>query len=507
MTERFTLDRRQPADVLPRTGRDVRPGDGREMLPGARRGGPPTWAPAGPAGPAGPPARLAGRMAPTIVSAVDELHVAAVLESMGVTDSAARRDYGQADVFALATAMYRWRPAIGLAAGGDGPAVPARSRGAWWVLSHGPLYVLPSTLYPAVLIALGHATTFRTLVFTSALGWVWGMGMSAVAYQFVGRGLDRSAARAFRLLGPVGIAIALLAGTVFAVTGPGGAGLAAFAGAQMTFQLASGVLVFYGKEIRVAAAMLPAFAAGIAFLASGSAARVLTPALVIGALCIAALAVTAWVTAGRAPTRSGPGNPVPVMRMFTGTGPSLCYAALCALYFLNSDARFLAGEFDLAISAMPLILGMGALEWRALRFTEKVGQLFNRPATSAEFRRAAWRLLLAELANCLIVLGGLAAVFMLVLTKGGLLSGQGSLLVDAYVLLGGAYFLGFIMARHQQYARLLGIMCPVVVAEVLLADRIAPQAAVQIFLLSIVVLLILQIVMLRVSFQRIYRYQ
>jgi hypothetical protein len=447
------------------------------------------------------------RTLPEIAGAVDELHVAAVLESMGVTDPVAQDTYGHDDVFALADVVYRQLPTVADLATSDDLPSPPRSQGALRVLTHGPLYMLPSMVYPALLIALGPSAMFRGLVFTTALGWVWGMGMSVVAYQLVGQGMERSAGRALRLLGLTGLAIALLSGTLLAVTGPGGAGLVAFAVAQMSFQLMSGVLVFYGKELRLAVTMLPTSVAGIVFLVSGDAAALVVPTLVVGGLSIVMLAVTTWVTSTRAPVRPDARHPVAPARTFAGAVPSMCYAALCAVYFLNTDARFLIGQVDLAIAAVPLILGMGALEWRAHRFTERAGELFGRTAMSSEFRRAAWRLLLAELTNCLVILGSLGAVFLVALGEFGLLSFRGAMLADAYVLLGGAFFLGFVMARHQQLALLLGIMSPLVVAEVLMAGRFAPHGQVPIFLLSTAILLLLQTVTLRASFRRAYLYQ
>lgn len=450
---------------------------------------------------------LAWKMVPTVGQAVDELHVAALLESTGVTDSVAREIYGHRDVFTLAEAVYRRRPVAGAEASGDGLPRPARSREKLRALTHGPLYMLPSTVYPAVFIALGSSTVFRVLVFTTALGWVWGMGTSAVAYQLLGQRMERSASRAIRLLSLAGLAIALLAGSMFAAIERSGAGVAVFAVAQMSFQLMSSVLVFHGKELRLALTMLPAFLVGLVFLVSGSPKGLVLPTLATGGLCIVLLTVTALVTSMRAPVQPDTRHEVAFARTFAGAGPSVCYAALCALYFLDTEARFLTGERDLAIAAVPLILSMGALEWRAHRFTEKAGELFSRSATPAEFQRAAWRLLLAELTNCLAILGGLGIAFLLVMTKFGLLSGQGSLLTDAYVLLGGVFFLGFVMARHQQFARLLGIMLPVVLAEVLLVGRYAAQGQIHIFLLSTVILLLLQVVTLRASFQRVQRYR
>ena len=444
---------------------------------------------------------------PTAAHAVDELHVAAMLESAGVTDAVAREIYGHRDVFALAEAVYRRRPVAGAQDSGDAVPVPAATSGKLRALSHGPLYMLPGTVYPAVFAAFGSSTVFRVLVFTTGLGWVWGMGTSAVAYQLLGQRMERSAGRAIRLLSLAGLVIALFSGSVFAAVERAGAGVALFAVAQMAFQLMSSVLVFHGKELRLALTMLPAFFAGVVFLVSGSPEALVLPTLATAGLCIVMLTVTALVTSMRAPVQPDARHEVALARTFVGAGPSVCYAALCALYFLNTEARFLTGERDLAIAALPLILSMGALEWRAHRFTQKAGELFSRTATSVDFQRAAWRLLLAELTNCLAILGSLGIVFLLIMTKFGLLSGQGSLLTDAYVLLGGVFFLGFVMARHQQFARLLGIMLPVVLAEVLLVSRYAAQGQIHIFLLSTVILLLLQVVMLRLSFQRVQRYR
>lgn len=461
-----------------------------------------------------PAGELARAVTPTVRDAVDELHVAAVLESMGVTDQVAHDTYGHNDVFALAEVVQGRLPTVTepVATDDDLPApAPARSRDTLRVVTHGLLYILPTTVYPAVLIALGTAAMIRGMVFATALGWVWGMAMSAVAYQLIGRDKERSAGRALRLLGLAGLVIGLLSATLLAVTGPGGRGMVTFVVAQMSFQLMAGVLVFYGKELLVAVTMLPASVAGIVLLVSGYATALVVPTLVAGGLSITLLAVTAWVTSTRAPKRPDGPHPVARSRIFAGAVPSVGYAALCVVFLLLNDSRYLVGEFDLAIAALPLILGMGTLEWRAHRFTEKVGKLLGRTATCAEFGRSAWQLLLQELTICLAVLGSLGALILVILHEFGSLSARGAMLIDAHVLLGGAFFLGFVLARHQQFARLLWIMSLVVVADVLAvhwaADRFPPHGEVLIFLLSTTVLLVLQIITLRVSFRRVSQYR
>jgi hypothetical protein len=459
----------------------------------------------------GPAADLIRTVKQAIPQAVDELHVAAVLESMGVTDQAASNTYSHDHVFALADAVYQLMPSVtGPAAGDDLPA-PARSRDSLRMLTHGLLYILPTTVYPAILIALGARAMIRGMLFSTALGWVWGMAMSAVAYQLLGHGKERSVGRSLRLLGLVGLVIALLSATLLAARGPGGAGLVAFVVGQTGFQLMSGVLVFYGKEFRLAVTMLPASVAGIVLLLSGYAPPLVKPTLAAGGLSILLLAVTAWVTSRRAPTRPDSPQKFPLSRTIAGAAPSIYYAALCAVFLLYTDARFLVGELDLAIAALPLVLGMGMLEWRAHRFTDSLGELWSRAAMCTEFRRAAWRLLMKELINCLAVLGGLGVIILVILQKSGALSARGALLIDAHVLLGGAFFLGFILARYQQFGRLLWIMSVVVAADVLMvpwaAGRLAPNGVVPIFFLCTAILLIVQLIFLRVSFRRVYYYQ
>lgn len=458
-----------------------------------------------------PAAELTRTVVPTIPRAVDELHVAAVLESMGVTDQAAYDTYHRDNVFALADAVYLLMPAVTDPAVGDDLPAPARSGGNLRVLTHGLLYVLLSTVYPAVFIALGAGAMIRGMLFATTLGWVWGMGMSAVAYQLVGHGKERSAGRALRLLGVAGLVVALLSGILLADTGPGGAGMVAFVVAQVTFQLMSGVLLFYGHEFRLAVTMLPAAVAGITLLLSRNAPALVAPTLAAGGLSILLLAVTAWVTSMRAPVRPDSPEKFALSRTIAGAAPSTCYGALCAVFLLLTDSRFLFGKIDLAIAALPLILGMGVLEWCAYRFTDKVRELWSRAPICAEFRRAAWRLLMKELANCLAVLGSLAAILLVILRESGALSTRGAMLIDAHVLLGGAFFLGFVLARYQQFDRLLGIMSLVVAANVLMlpwaARRLAPDGAVPIFLLCTTVLLISQLITLRASFRHVHYYQ
>jgi hypothetical protein len=453
-----------------------------------------------------PADELVRRVASMIAGSVDELHVAAVLESMGITDQVAQDSYGVDDVFALADLVHRRLPGVADGAVTEIFDMPARSRRVLRVVTHGLLYIMPSAVYPAVLIMLGAPAMIRGLVFTTALGWVWGTGMSAVGYQLVGEGKERAAGRALRRLGLLGLAVAALAGLLLASTGPGGRGIVAFAVAQMSFQLMSSVLVLYGKELWVALTMLPGFVCGIALLASGYSRALVAPTLVAGGLSVTLLTVSAMITSARAPALPDAKQRIPLSRWLQGTAPSVCYAALCAVFMLFTDSHFVVGRFDLAIAVVPLILGMGTLEWRAHTYTERVSELFRGSAMSGEFGRTAWQLLLAELTNCLASLGILADLLLLMLHEFWSLTTESVMLVDAHVLLGGAFFLGFVLARHQQFGRLLVIMSAVVAANVAVVRWLAPHQEVPVFLLSTAVLLLLQLAALRASFRRVRHY-
>ena len=124
--------------------------------------------------------------------------------------------------------------------------------------------------------------------------------------------------------------IALFSGSRIRRDGPAEPGLALFVVAQMSFQLMSGVLVFHGKELRLALTMLPAFF-GLVFLVSGFAEKLVLPTLVTGGLCIVLLTVTALVTSMRAPVQPDSRRQVAFAKTFVGASPSVCYAALCAL--------------------------------------------------------------------------------------------------------------------------------------------------------------------------------
>jgi hypothetical protein len=183
------------------------------------------------------------------------------------------------------------------------------------------------------------------------------------------------------------------------------------------------------------------------------------------------------------------------------------YAALCAALVLYTDVRYLGAGLDLALAAGPLVVGMGVVEWRAQCFVRLAGDLLDRHDDLTRFRRGLWELLLRELAACLAVLGALAAALMALLSARGLLTFGGALLVDAHVLLGGVFFLGFVLARHWQFPSVLAGLGSVVALDVLavetLSGRFPPPGEVPVFLTTTVVLLALLIAAFAAGTRRI----
>ncbi|RSM86876.1 hypothetical protein DMH04_11500 [Kibdelosporangium aridum] len=432
---------------------------------------------------------LANRVAPMVGRAVDELQIAAVLESQGFTDQVARERYGVKDVFALASVVYHRLPRDV-----EAPSDEQRTRRTFRVLSHGPLFLLPSLSYPAVYDWLGGLTMVRGLVFTTAIGWWWAMGMSLVAYRLLGHGLDHAAGRSLRILGGTGLGIVTLGSAAIDPR------LWVFCLAQMGFQVSSCVMVIYKREARLALLMVPACAGGAAHLLFD----VMLVALGCGLLSIVLTLAMSWREAGRAQpdVRKPPRMPM-LLRL---TGPSVAYSALCAAFLLNTDARFVLADLDLGLAVAPLVLGMGAVEWRAHRYSEQALDELDRSRSVTAFRRATQSLLIRELAYCLVILGCIALLMLGVLGQFGLLTTRGSLLVDAHVVLGGVFFLGFVLMRYEGLRWLLAIM-PVVISTNVIVNYLLPGHEIAVFLVCCAALLVLFLLTSLVSAGEVRRYR
>jgi hypothetical protein len=400
---------------------------------------------------------LVDRIRPTLLRAVDAMQVAAALEADGFTDRIARVEYGFADVFALAVEVYR---RLGPPAGaGSGPAARARDwRQTVRLLAHGPLYALPSAVFPAVLGVLGQRSVVLGLTVAGGLGWMYAGTVAYAAYKLLGAGRPGAAARVLRVstLGaPLAGAAAGLA--VIALTG-GGWGLVLLSLCQLGYQLAGTVLVFYRREAVQAATMVPAVLAGVAYLVAGDRLRPFALATAVAGVAAAYLAAL-WLTRGRrAPGEAGGraflrGH----ARGLTGvTVYGLCSAAL----LLHAEAPYLLTRLDVAVAVAPLIASMGLVEWRAERFREQAVRLTRHSSRPRDFQRGVWLLLTRETLTCLLVTAVLGLGLIALLDAGGRLSAAGAVMVAAHVALGGAYYAAFLLAGFERF----GWLCTSMVA-------------------------------------------
>ena len=393
---------------------------------------------------------LVDRVRPVAARSVDGLQVAAALEASGVTDRVARVEFGFDDVFDLASEIHRRViPA-------DDP--PRRRPDRVWAvelrdIGHGAMYLLPAALFPPALAALGRDASVLGIVLAAAIGWVWSGATAWLGYQLLGQHRNRAVAILMRwsLVAVLPVA-AVAAVSVTSATGVG-YGLVIMATAQVAYQMACTVLVFYHREGLVFASMMPAVAAGVAYVAAGSA--ILTVAIVVGLLSVASVV---GLAVGQTLGRGSPDEP-PLADSLRGTLrpflPVIAFTALSAAFFLWPQARhFLDGY--VAVGALPLIMGMGVVEWRARRFGEDARTLLARVSRPRQFGVRVWLLVLGGLGLCLLAVSILAAVLLVVLARAGQLTPATTAMVGASVLLAGAYFLGFVLANKGRYGWLCG---------------------------------------------------
>jgi len=398
---------------------------------------------------------LVDRIRPTLARAVDALQVAAALEADGCTDRVARVEYGFADVFALAGEVYRRLGPPSVAA--PEPAASARNwRQSVRLLAHGPLYALPSVVFPAVLGVLGQRNVVLALTCASGVGWVYAGTAAYAAYRLLGANRPRAAARLLRgsaLGAPVAGAINGLA--VVAIAG-GGWGLVLLSLCQLGYQLAGTILVFYRREALQAVTMLPAVVAGAAYLMVGPHLRPIALGTAIAGVA-GAFAAALWLTRGRGEADEPPARAL-LRGQLSGLAGITCYGVCSAALLLHAEAPYLLGRLDVAVAVAPLIAAMGFVEWRAERFREQAVRLTQRSRRPRDFQRGVWLLLGRETLACLAVPGLLGVALLAALEAAGRLTAPATAMTAAHVVLGGAYYAAFLLAGFERFGWLCSAM-------------------------------------------------
>jgi hypothetical protein len=153
----------------------------------------------------------------------------------------------------------------------------------------------------------------------------------------------------------------------------------------------------------------------------------------------------------------------------------VAYAALSAAYLLHAQARHMLDGFDVPIAGVPLIMGMGVVEWRAKRFGEQARALLTRVRYPRQFVTRIWMLLAANIAVCLGAVTLLGATLLIGLSATHRLSSAGVAMTAASVLLAGAYFLAFLLAGMARYGWLCGSLAVCLAIHVAVVSALQPE--------------------------------
>jgi hypothetical protein len=228
-----------------------------------------------------------------------------------------------------------------------------------------------------------------------------------------------------------------------------GYGLIALSVGQMAYQMASNILVYYRREVLLFVAVLPAVLLGAGYVVLG---RTMLPWAIGGAVActVLAFALAMAQTTGRAAVgerrmRDGLRGDLRTLPTFT-----FCLA-LSAVFLLYPQARYVLTRFDIALALIPLILGMGIVEWRARRFAEQARALLRRVRYPAQFRPRIWLSLAGGFLTCSVAVAVFGSGLLAALRPAHLFSVPAAVLVSADAVLAGAYFLGFVLAVMDRY--------------------------------------------------------
>jgi hypothetical protein len=420
---------------------------------------------------------------PTAIRAVDAMQVAALLEARGYNDRTARVAFGYGDVFELAAEVFR-------RLGGHVQTLPVRKSATDWRRSlrdtfHGVLYLLPSALFPAVMATIAPDQLVVALVVAGTLGWVWAGGASWLAYQLRGLGDERTAGRVLACSSIAGLVAATGFAVLVATWTAGGLAVISLVLGVMVYQAASTLLVFYRGELWLATLMVPAAAAGTAYVVWGR--DLLLWALGTASVCVVIVFCVGVHRAVRARPNAGPDAVAAttvrlrtVLRHHAGRLVAvLGYSALSAAFILHAQVPYLLHNVDVVFAGAPLIVTMGVVEWRARRVTELSRGLLGRVRYPRQFVVRQWLIISANVALCWLAVSAVAVVVLVVLARIGWLTPAGITMAAAQVVLAGAYMIAFLLAGYGRYGWLcvclaLALGAHVATAQLIVAMTLPP---------------------------------
>ena len=190
-----------------------------------------------------------------------------------------------------------------------------------------------------------------------------------------------------------------------------------------------------------------------------------------------------------------PGLLVGLRRESRGLPVVLLYIGLSAAFLLHAQSLFMLEHFDVLVAFLPLLVGMGVVEWRTRRFSEDARALLRTLHDPARLRRP--RLAAARPQHRGVRRVGRRAgrVLIAVLYLVAALTPAAIVLSVAGVVLSAAYLVGFLLANMRRYGWLCGSLAFCTAAQIgaisLSRWELGPFAETQILLGSSVLLLVL----------------
>lgn len=424
-----------------------------------------------------PYGELSGRMAATCAEAVDDMEVAAVLESDGITDALAAKRYGSPDVFHLARRLradHPRHPAVVPPAPGPWRATP------WMHLMRGVLFGLPALCYLAVSDVATGRRACVVLIVSVLLSWAASQALAFLGHVRLGWGDRAGSARVLRG-GLAGFGVPVLAGTALAAAVLGvPLAVALVAAAQSLYLLAATVALVLGAEWLLAAALAPGVGATLAgMLIGGDAIRSLPVVCGATGTVLASVVAALWVTRGARPGRP---TGAELLDSLPHAAFGLCVGGL--LLFVPA-ARTLppAGVVDTApgdtaaglAALVPLSISMGVAEWLLVRYRAATHRWLQRATTLGGFAVRAGTALLRGTGTYLAVLtaacGGTALA--VAHTRGAT---PGAVALAGYVALGAALFIALLlMSFRVRWPAVAGCGAALVAEAALLAAHPDPD--------------------------------
>lgn len=412
---------------------------------------------------------LQQRVGPVVAQTVDALQVAAMLEADGVTDAIAQDVYGFSDVFTLAAELRRRTVPGPAAVGTPGPLPPELGSGlsaligrahrwarvaaragsplderpARTIVWHGLLYLLPVAVFPAAISFMSGSTVVRGMALGAALAWIWAGTSCWAGYQLLGAGRGDEAGRLLRRAMFLGVAVAPATAVVIALVRDTDWWTVPLAAGQMAYQMGAATLMFLRREGRIAVAMSPAVFVGLVYIVEPTRlAAVLTVAT--AAVCMVAVLVLAAVASRRMPEVPSPA--AGELRLVRGAVPVTVSTAFTAAYLLTMQAGLLGGPLAAVLSLVPLILAMGVVELRALRFRGRARALLQAVQYPNEFRSGVRSLVAVDLALCAVAVLVPGAVLTAVFLELGIWAPNSAVVILAAAFLACAYYGSFLLS-------------------------------------------------------------